>query len=182
MPPEPWRTVLHEIDKAASETIELHCIGGFVVQVAYGLNRSTVDLNFLSVVPPAGSEFLERIAGKGSSLHHKYRVFVQRVSVLDAYPENYADRLAALFRGTYTHLKLYALEPHDLALTKLGRDWPVDRADIRLLARAGLITSDVLTRRYRDEMRSYLANPDRYDLTLRLWTEIIDEVSRPAEN
>jgi hypothetical protein len=65
-----------------------------------------------------------------------------------------------LFEGDYSRLKLYALEPHDLALTKLGRDWPVDRADIRLLARAGLITSDFLTQRYRDEMRSYLANPD----------------------
>ena len=104
------------------------------------------------------------------------------MSVLDAYPENYAGRLVPVLRGKYAHLDLYALEPHDLALTKLGRDWPIDRSDIRLLARAGLITSEVLTQRYRDEMRSYLANPSRYDTTLHLWTEIIDEASTsPSE-
>jgi hypothetical protein len=178
MPPEPWRALLGEVDQAASKAIDLHCIGGFVLQVAYGLTRMTVDLDFLCVTPPGEVEFVERIAGRGSSLHRKYNLFLQYVAVLDGYPENYTDRLIPLFEGTYSRLKLYALEPHDLALTKLGRDWPLDRADIRLLARAGLITSDVLTRRYRDEMRSYLPNADRYDLTLRLWTEIIDEAGR----
>jgi hypothetical protein len=91
MPPEPSRPVFDEIDRAATERIELHCIGGFAVQVAYCLTRMTVDLDFLCVMPPDAVEFLEGIAGRGSSLHRKYKVFLQYVPVLDAYPENRSD-------------------------------------------------------------------------------------------
>src|SRR5437763_6250622 len=128
-------------------------------------------------MPPSSVEFLERVAGSGSVLHKKYKLYLQYVPVLEAYPEDYTDRLIPVFADAHRFLKLYVLEPHDLALTKLGRNSERDRADITILARAGLITSSVLVQRYRDEMRSYLVNLDRYDLTLRLWTEIIDEAS-----
>jgi len=38
----------------------------------------------------------------------------------------------------------------------------------------------VLMKRYQDELRLYLGRPDREDLTLRLWIEMIRE-GRPVE-
>jgi hypothetical protein len=35
----------------------------------------------------------------------------------------------------------------------------------------------VLSRRYHDELRVYLGNPDREDLTLKLWVEMISKKS-----
>ena len=40
-------------------------------------------------------------------------------------------------------MKLYALEPQDLALTKLQRGFERDRDDVERLARAGHLESDV---------------------------------------
>jgi len=35
--PSLWGEFLDELDKALSEPVELHCIGGFVISVPYGL-------------------------------------------------------------------------------------------------------------------------------------------------
>src|SRR6266436_2552621 len=40
-PPLPWSAFFDELDQAISEPIELHCIGGFVVSLLYGLPRPT---------------------------------------------------------------------------------------------------------------------------------------------
>ena len=180
-PPEPWKSLLDEVDAAATGETTLHCIGGFVLEIAYGLSRTTVDLDFLCVAPPARVEFLERVAGKESALAKKHRAYLQHVTVLSAYPDAYEVRLVELFPGRYRYLRLWALEPHDLALTKLERNWDLDRSDLTQMARAGLLDSGTLKRRYDREMRPYLVEPSRYDPTLKLWVEIIDSVARSGQ-
>ena len=177
-PPEPWRSLLDEVDRAATGDIDLHCIGGFVLEVAYALSRTTVDLDFLSVTPPDQAGFIERLAGRNSPLHMKYKVYLQHVTVLAAYPADYERRLVQLFPGRHRHIKLYALESHDLALTKIERNWDLDRSDLMLMAKAGLIDAAALEQRYHQEMRPYLSNPGRYDLTIKLWVEIINSCLR----
>lgn len=51
VPPEPWRSFLRELDERLNEAVELHCIGGFVVSMHYGIGRQTADIDFLTVVP-----------------------------------------------------------------------------------------------------------------------------------
>jgi hypothetical protein len=46
---------------------------------------------------------------------------------------------------------------------------------VRFLARAVPLDLAVLESRYRAELRPYLANPQRHDLTLRLWLEMLAE-------
>jgi hypothetical protein len=41
---EPWRSFLSQVEQNLTETVELHCFGGFVVTTLYGLARSTHDL------------------------------------------------------------------------------------------------------------------------------------------
>jgi G:T-mismatch repair DNA endonuclease (very short patch repair protein) len=77
-----------------------------------------------------------------------------------------------MFPGAWPHLRLFALEAHDLALSKLGRNIERDREDVQQLARAGHLKAEVLKERYYNELRPNLAAHEaRHDLTLQLWLE-----------
>ena len=113
---------------------------------------------------------LESIAGQGSALSRKHGLYLQYVTIADA-PENYAQRLEELFPGEFIRLRLFALEVNDLILAKLVRNSPVDLEDAKFLARTGRLNETVLKQRYEKELRPYLANEKRHDLTLNLWLE-----------
>jgi len=51
--PEPWRSFLNELDRIATSTARLDCIGGFVVTMLYGLSRPTADVDVLEIAPRA---------------------------------------------------------------------------------------------------------------------------------
>lgn len=136
----------------------------------YGIARTTSDIDFLCVVPNVRSNLAE-IAGKGSSLHRKYQVYLDPVTVVTP-PENYAERLIDMFPRAWTHLRLHALEAHDLALTKLEHNQERDRSDVQMLSRAGYLNREVLRERYNSELRpNLMSHESRHDLTLQLWIE-----------
>ena len=87
-------------------------------------------------------------------------------------PENYESRLIALYPDRWKWLRLFALEAHDLALTKLERNFERDRADVAHLARSGWLDGRILRQRYHDESRPYLTGRETWhDQTLELWLE-----------
>jgi hypothetical protein len=90
-------------------------------------------------------------------------------------PENYEDRLTEIHPKVFKHLRLLALDPYDLALSKLERNIQRDRDDVMHLARTVPFDLEVLKERYQQELRWQLGNPEREDLTLRLWIEAIQE-------
>lgn len=171
-PPEPWLSFLQDIDTLITEETSLHCLGGFVVTVVYGAPRATSDLDSISAVQK-DPKLLE-YAGEGSQLHKKHKVYLDPVAVAPL-PENYEDRLTEIFPGTFNRLRLFALDPYDIALTKIERNIERDRDDVKHLAQVVPFDLDVLKQRYHDELRVYLGNPDREDLTLKLWIEMIQE-------
>jgi len=179
--PEPWRSFLRELDQIATETVSFHCIGGFVVTRYYGFSRETGDVDVLSITPNAQRQAFIEIGARGSALHNKYSVCLDSVTVIPAYPENYESRLIEMYPGQLERIRLFALEAHDLALTKLERNIERDREDVKYLARKGHINVEDLKLRYRDEMRPYIAIPEqRSDQTLELWIEMIsEELSTP---
>ena len=172
-PPEPWLSFLRDIDDFVREETHFHCLGGFVVSVVYGADRSTSDLDAIAAVQP-NPELLAH-AGQGSPLHRKHQVYLDPVGVAPL-PENYADRLTEIFRGPFTRLRLFALDPYDIALTKIERNTTRDREDVKHLARVVPFDLDTLEQRYRNELRVHLGNPAREDLTLKLWIDMIDEI------
>ena len=97
-PPLPWSAFLDELDQAISEPIELHCIGGFVVSLLYGLPRPTGDVDYVAAIPRYRTEELEQLAGRGSKLAAKYKVHLQHVTVATM-PEDYESRLKEMFPG-----------------------------------------------------------------------------------
>jgi hypothetical protein len=174
--PQPWASFLGELDQIADEPVNFHCIGGFVVTRRYGFLRETGDLDVFSITPSTQLEaFLQRGA-EGSELHKKYKVYLDYVAVIDAYPENYEDRLMEMFPGQLKNIRLLAPEAHDLALMKLGRNNERDRDDVKYLARAGFLTAEELERRYQQEMRAYIALPEvRSDPVVRFWIDMLHD-------
>jgi hypothetical protein len=172
--PEPWRSFLNELDEIAVTTVRLDCIGGFVVTMLYGLNRPTADVDVLEIAPQAAADAFSQVALLGGPLFRKYGVYLDRVTVAQP-PYEYESRLREMFPGVLKNLRLMALDPYDLALTKLERNIERDRSDVRYLARIIPFDLELLCDRYKHELRPYLGNPKREDLTLKLWIEAIQE-------
>jgi hypothetical protein len=172
--PEPWKSLLLEIDNAIKESTELHCLGGFVATILYGLERPTSDVDFIEITPRSEATHLLELAGEGSKLHRKHGVYLQLVGVAKV-PEDYEQRLIEMFPGVFNLLRLLALDPYDIALSKLERNSQRDRDDIKHLARTVPFDLDVLKERYTKELRSNLGIPKREDLTLELWIDAIKE-------
>jgi len=172
--PEPWYSFLKELDNMATVPVRLDCIGGFVVTMLYGLSRPTADVDVLEIAPLSAAEAFGQVAMQGGELHKKYGVYLDRVTVAQA-PYEYESRLQEMFPEAFRYLHLMALDPYDLALTKLERNIERDRNDIRYLACTVPFDLNLLRERYQTELRPYLGNPKREDLTLQLWIEAIEE-------
>ena len=62
------RDFLRALDAGLPEVVALHCLGGFVVAVRYGLSRPTADLDYLEVIPARHRVLLQELAGPRSAL------------------------------------------------------------------------------------------------------------------
>lgn len=168
--PDPWRAFLVDVDGQLPHPIEIHCLGGFVAAFYYDLPRPTNDLDFSDVVPRGALATLQEIAGASSPIARKHRVHFQHVGV-SSLPGSYSKRLSELFPEGFRHLRLYALDPHDLALSRLTSNSPADRADVAQLATAVPLDAALLRARYRQELRPAIGDPERHDRTLEMWIE-----------
>jgi hypothetical protein len=170
-PAEPWLSFLADLDAELDAPADFHCIGGFVVSQCYGLARETADIDVLTVIPSEAAERVTQLAGKRSVLHRKHRIYIDRVGVAN-YPADYEDRLVRVF-ALWPKVRLWALEPHDLALTKLERSNDRDIRDVMFLAEAGWITRDTLVSRFENELEPYITGrtPTWNRTTLKIWID-----------
>ena len=99
--PSPWKDFLGEIDKALEKPLEIHCIGGFALAFYYGIPRTTGDIDYYTTVP--ANLNLEEIAGNGSDLHRRYKIYLHRVTVATL-PEEYQERLSKMAGGLFERL------------------------------------------------------------------------------
>lgn len=167
--PSPWREFLDELDEALSEPVELHCIGGFVSSLLYGLPRPTGDVDYISAIPRNRLEELGRLAGRASKLARKYKIYLQHVAIATM-PEDYESRLTEMFPGRFKKLKIFAPDPYDLALSKLERNSPKDQGDVEHLARTIPLSAKLLQERYEREQRpNLMARHSWHDGTLKMW-------------
>ncbi|HLZ91724.1 MAG TPA: DUF6036 family nucleotidyltransferase [Candidatus Acidoferrum sp.] len=172
--PEPWRSFLKELDQQATAETRMDCMGGFVVTVLYGFSRETVDLDVLLIAPQEQTAALLELGVQSGNLHKKYKVYLDYVGVAKV-PENYKERLTEMFAGAFQYLRICALDPYDLALSELERNIQRHRDDVKHLARLIPLDLEILKQRYEKELRWQLGNPEREDLTLKLWMEMIEE-------
>lgn len=168
--PSPWAEFFQELDVLVSEQVKIHCLGGFVVSIYYGLPRPTADIDYYCATPVYCQKDLQEKAGPGSPLAQKHKVHLHQFSS-NTLPEDYEERLVEMFPGRFKNLRLYALDPYDLILSKLERNSTKDRDDVEYLTTNLHLLPDVLRERYEKEQRPYLANEDRHDLTVKLWLD-----------
>jgi Nucleotidyltransferase of unknown function (DUF6036) len=167
----PWKAFLVDIDRPLPRSIDIHCLGGFVAALYYDLPRPTNDLDYIAVIPRDALATLQHLAGVESPLAKKHRVHIQHVGVASL-PESYAERLAEIAPGMCERLRIFALDAHDLALSKLARNNPIDRHDVAQLAKAVPLDPNLLRRRYREELRPIIIGDiERSDRTLEMWIE-----------
>jgi hypothetical protein len=176
-PTQPWQGFLRDLDAALTAPVELVCLGGFVVALAYGAGRATSDIDVLSV-RAEGADDVEMIAGVGSELHRRHRLYLQRVGIATP-PANYVSRLRPLgSHAPWRRLRLSVLDPIDLALTKVERNAEVDRRDVIALARAGWLDAAIFRARYAEEVAPYLlAHHQRHDETAESFARLIEASS-----
>jgi hypothetical protein len=165
-----WRAFLVELDGMLPARVELHCLGGFVLGVCYGLPRPTGDVDYIAAIPQSGAEKVQTLAGANSTLAKKHGLYFQYVTIADV-PEDYEQRVVRIFARDFVNLCLSAVEAHDLVLSKLCRNHPKDLEDAKFLAAAGWIKSETFRKRYREELRPNIVNERRHDLTLQLWLD-----------
>ena len=163
------------MDGLLSAPTELHCLGGFVISEGYGLVRTTADVDVVAAMGTSTVDLI-RLAGRDSDLHKRHKVYVDVVTVA-AIPENYAERLIEMSAPSFRNLRLRALERHDLVLTKLVRNSDRDREDVTRIASGPGLDPTMLKERYQTELRFQLGNPEREDLTLTLWLDIVADVN-----
>jgi hypothetical protein len=178
-PEEPWAGFLGALDSSLTEETTVHCLGGFAIHALYGLARPTRDVDAAAVAPYHQLPVLVRNGGKGSPLARRHGVYFDFVTVVTL-PHDYDSRLTPIYPDAFVRLRLLALDAYDIVLSKLERNQRHDREDVRYLADRVPLDLSVLMKRYQDELRLYLGRPDREDLTMRLWIEMIRE-GRPFE-
>jgi hypothetical protein len=120
--PEPWGSFLRELDEIATNRVDFHCIGGFVITRKFGFARETRDVDVLDIRPNTQQQDFVQNGALHSRLHLKHKVYLDVVTVVDAYPEDYETRLTEMYPGQLKRIRLLAPDPHDLALMKLGRN------------------------------------------------------------
>jgi hypothetical protein len=167
--PSPWNEFLSELAAMLKEPLDLHCVGGFVLTYHYGLPRTTGDIDYYTAIPPDLN--LDEVAGEGSPLHKKYKVWLHRVAFLNI-PEDYESRLVEMAPGEFKNLRLLVPDPYDCILSKLDRNSTKDRDDTEYLFRSRRLDPQVLRERYAKELRPYLLRQEWHDRTLELWIEI----------
>jgi len=101
-----------------------------VVTMVYGFSRPTGDLDVLEIAPQQAGKPILELGMRGGPLHKKHKIYLDHVGVAHV-PENYEDRLTEIFPHTFKHLRLLALDPYDLALSKLERNIQRDREDVK---------------------------------------------------
>jgi uncharacterized nucleotidyltransferase DUF6036 len=169
--PEPWNAFFADLDSVLPEEVHLHCLGGFVISVCYGMERPTDDVDFTSLHPNDQNERVLSLAGESSPLRRKHKVYLQRVTVANL-PEGYEDRLIEMFPGTYRNVHLFALDPYDLALTKIDRNIQRDRDDVKHLVKTVPLDRQILQDRFERELRPiFVGDARRAELTIKLWIE-----------
>lgn len=74
------------------------------------------------MVPHSSGGRLLELAGKESLLRNKHGIYLDVVTIATA-PVDYLARVTPLYPGVWKNLHLFVLEAHDLALTKLERNF-----------------------------------------------------------
>jgi hypothetical protein len=129
--------------------------------------RGTKDSDVLETSELAGrtGERLHRLAGKGSDLHKRWRMYLEIVaSGLPFLPQSPTWRDVAELNAKLRHFSIAALDVVDVVVSKLKRFNANDVSDIEAMVERDLVPHDDLILRFRSAVESYSMDSRADDL------------------
>lgn len=149
---------MRKVDRALVELkvegpkIDLILIGGAAVLVRHGGKRWTRDVDAV--------DRSHRLWGLG--LLEEYGLHLVSEAILNLHPD-YEERLERIKELQHLkRLRVWALGPYDLAITKIGRGLPHDIEDVVSTKMAGQLDPDRLRTLYLEAMEYWIGPPERY--------------------
>lgn len=145
---------LHAVDRHLTKRVRVELIGGGAAALAHGARSTTSDLDTLNAITDELREAVARATDDTG-----YRIPVSHATVADV-PYNYEDRLERQL-PELQHLEVWALEKHDLVLSKTLRCYEHDLQQILEIHATVALSYDILIDRFESEMTSALGDPAR---------------------
>lgn len=145
-------TFLRAVDRYLTSPTKIVIIGGTAASLAHGIDATTVDIDLFQ----SDSIELQRAANLACE-ETGLDVPICDSTVADI-PYNAEDRLVRHL-GDLPHLEVWALEKHDLVLSKILRWADSDRYQVRQLRDLSL---DVLVERFTGEMTHVVGDHGRF--------------------
>lgn len=168
-----WRGFLTEFDSVLPCEVKFICSGGFVIEYYGSTSRPTKDLDFYQSTPRSYGGW-ESLGGKRSELGRKHHVHID--SACFNVPIGYENRLREMFPNRFKNLRLYALDPYDLILSKLHRDKDKDRQDAIFLFKQFNLDIETLKDRY--SLLSDISSAT--DATFDFWLTLFNQNNSPS--
>jgi hypothetical protein len=131
------RALVRELARSATEDTTIYLTGG-ATAVLHGWRESTVDVDLR--LEPDSDELLRGIAAAKDTLH----VNVELASPPDFIPELPGWRDRSPFAFSEGRITVRHFDPYSQALSKISRDFELDRSDVQAMIDQGLVDPDRL--------------------------------------
>lgn len=142
------------IAMAQGRQLSLYHIGRSALVWKYGFASATEDVDV--ILPGQRDVLLDeaiRLFGRATKKAVEHGLYLEQVPEgLPPAPGNFAKR-AVEVEERWIVLRVFHLEPNDLATTKMKRFWPKDRVDIRMMCDSDLLDPDQLEIRLNSAFR-----------------------------
>jgi hypothetical protein len=135
-----------ELAKVAKpdEHLDLYILGRSALVLHYGFALSTQDVDIVSRREADLEKTAVQLFGKGTALAQELGLYLDLVAPgVPPLPAWFKTRSTRM-QGTWKVIRVWQLEVHDLAATKLKSFRPQDREDIQALCDRGLIHAGAL--------------------------------------
>jgi hypothetical protein len=149
------------------EKIRLPIIGSAALMLQADYERGTKDSDVLETSELAGitRERLLLLAGKGSDLHKRWRMYLEIVaSALPFLPQSPAWRGISELNAELRHFSVDVLDVVDVVVSKLKRFKPNDVSDIEAMVDRDMVPHDKLILRFTSAVESYSMDSRAHDL------------------
>ncbi|OGR69925.1 MAG: hypothetical protein A2089_11265 [Elusimicrobia bacterium GWD2_63_28] len=147
----------------------LYLFGGAVSVIAYGSRRATLDIDAY-IEDRALRGKLLKWAGSGSELEKRHGLYLHAANtelMLLETPE-WKERSVQILCGKLRNIRLMAISPEDLVLSKLSRYNDRDREDIRFLITKHRLKAGKLIGYYKSARKYFVGDLCALDLTFNI--------------
>lgn len=162
---------LTDIDRRWTEPtpvkMRLPIIGSAALMLQADYERGTKDSDVLETAELAGTtgERLVRLAGKGSDLHRRWRMYLEIVAAaLPFLPQSPAWLDVPDLNAELRNFSVAVLDVVDVVVSKLKRFNPNDASDIAAMIDRDLVPHDNLILRFKSAVESYSMDARADDL------------------